>query len=225
MPQLTLYRVDGASSLAPHVLLRDLSIPFNVVLMKDGEGGYEAADGSFSNAEYRNRVNANGYVPILQVDDYTISEMPAILSFLATLVPDRQLGGQSLMERIKVLEWLAWSASQVHGLGFMMLLHAERFTKDRDLSPKINERGKQIVEASFAQIEKRLSSHAHPCGEAETVVDFNLLLFWYWGKDAGIANVERYPGFGRLIRGLEERESVRSALSLEGFDLSFPSMV
>ncbi|KAF4945113.1 hypothetical protein FSARC_14506 [Fusarium sarcochroum] len=225
MPQLTLYRADGASSLAPHILLRDLSIPFNVVLMKEGQGGYEAADGSLSNAEYRKRVNANGYVPILQVDDHFISEMPAILSFLATLDPERRLGGESALEQVKVLEWLSWMASLVHGLGFMMLLHPDRFTDDKELSPKLKERGQLIIKRSFEQIEKRLASYAHPCGESETVVDFNLLLFWYWGKQAGIATVENHPNYGRLVRGLEERESVRLALSLEGYDLSFAAAI
>ncbi|KAM0554021.1 hypothetical protein ACHAPJ_007096 [Fusarium lateritium] len=225
MPQLTLYRADGASSLAPHILLNDFSIPFNIVLMKEGQGGYEAADGSFSNAEYRERINPHGYVPILQVDDHIISEMPAILSFLATLVPERQLGGQSALEQAKVLEWLAWSASQVHGLGFMMLMHPDRFTDDKELSPKLKERGKHIIEKSFSQIEKRLTSHAHPCGEAETVVDFNLLLFWYWGKGEGIITVEKCPHYGELVKGLEERESVKSALSVEGYDLSFATAI
>jgi len=53
LPSLTLYRRNGACTLASHILLTHLNIPFTEVIMDIGEGGLHAADGSLSNAEYR----------------------------------------------------------------------------------------------------------------------------------------------------------------------------
>ncbi|KAI3334547.1 hypothetical protein F4824DRAFT_502068 [Ustulina deusta] len=62
MSQITLYYVNGACSLVPHILLCQLGIPFKSVPMKfrPGDNGLEAVDGSLSNAEYR-KVNKDMY--------------------------------------------------------------------------------------------------------------------------------------------------------------------
>jgi glutathione S-transferase len=166
-------------------------------------------------------INANGYVPTLKVDNKIISEMPAILSYLASLVPDRKLDGESDFERAKVMEWLAWMASEVHGSGFMMVFHPNRFGSNSTLYSALEERGRQIVGKSLSRIERRLALESHPCGGVETVVDFNLLLFWYWGQDAEIEMTSKYPNFGKFVQRLEKKKSVRHALSSEGLSLSF----
>jgi glutathione S-transferase len=221
MPELTLFRADGTSSLVPHILLRELSVPFTSVVMTEGRSGYEAADGSLSNREFRDSINENGYVPTLKVGKQIISEMPAILSYLASLVPDRKLGGGSDLERAKVVEWLAWMASQVHGLGFMMVFHPNRFGSNSTLHTALEERGRQIVGESLSRIERRLASEPHPCGGLETVVDFNLILFWYWGENAQIDMTSKYPNFGKFVQKLEKKKTVQRALSSEGLSLSF----
>ncbi|KAL4723597.1 hypothetical protein ACLX1H_009235 [Fusarium chlamydosporum] len=107
MPKLTLYRTNGSCSLVPHAILRHYNIPFDAIRLKPGPDGYEAADGSFTNAEYH-AIHPRGYVPALTVDDETITEMPAILSYISSLIPNEKLLGVTAFQNAKVLEWLVF---------------------------------------------------------------------------------------------------------------------
>lgn len=101
-----------------HILLSELGIPFHAVPLHVGDSGYEAADGSFSHAEYVQDINSTGYVPALSVDGEVITENPAILRYIANLAPERQLLGSTALQKARVDEWLAWLLSTLHGAGF-----------------------------------------------------------------------------------------------------------
>ena len=82
--EIKLYRRDGACSFVPHALLNELNIPFTSILMDwDKSGVFAAADGSFTNEEYKEKIHPSGYVPALTVDDQVIIELPAILTYIA----------------------------------------------------------------------------------------------------------------------------------------------
>ena len=79
-PDITFYRVDGSCAQVPHAILQHLGIPFTeVVMVKDDNDKYVPADGSMTHAEYRARINPDGYVPSLVVDGNPITEIPAIM--------------------------------------------------------------------------------------------------------------------------------------------------
>lgn len=111
-PKLTLYRASGSCAEVPYMLLRYLAIPATSVLMKVGsDGHYAAADGSFTNAEYR-AIHPSGYVPALRIQDngseHLLTENPAVLSFIAGLTSEQHLLGDTAIAKARVLEWLNW---------------------------------------------------------------------------------------------------------------------
>lgn len=70
-----------------------------------GGSGVEAADGSPSNGEYckiHHRVRAG------IVNDAVITETPAILTYLASLAPERHLLGKDALAQAEVAEWMAY---------------------------------------------------------------------------------------------------------------------
>ncbi|KAJ6438148.1 glutathione s-transferase [Purpureocillium lavendulum] len=221
MPQLTLYRANGACSFVPHALLKELGIEFTTVLLKRGPDGYDAADGSFTNAQYRRTVHHNGYVPALQVDNgEIITEMPAILTFIANLAPERKLLGNGIVGQAKVLEWLTWLSGSLHGMGFGMSFRPGRYTDDESLYETVRGRGKGLVDAGFGRIDKLLDGKSFASGDAETLVDYNLTIFWYWGREIGIS-LDKFPNYAALIRRMEGKESVKRVAELEGKKLYF----
>lgn len=177
-PQLTLYRAKGACSLVAHILLRELSVPFTSVVMTFGANGVEGADGDLSHAEYL-KINPSGFVPALRIieDEKSeiITELPAILTYIASLAPDRQdqVMGKDGLERAKVYRWLCWLSGTLHGYGYGMVLRPGRFSDHVAAHPQIVKRGRKKVEECYARIERDLVGQ-WAVGKEWTIADVNL---------------------------------------------------
>src|ERR1700721_247985 len=80
---LTLYFAPGSSSMAPHIALHELGVPF------------EARRLSFSKRENRTpaylALNPEGKVPTLLVEGRPLTEVAAILFYLARQFPEARL--------------------------------------------------------------------------------------------------------------------------------------
>lgn len=224
LPSITLYRANGACSFVPHAVLKELAIPFQDVVMKWGANGLEAADGSVTSEEYR-KIHHFGYVPALRVNDTIITEMPAILTYISSLAPDRKLIGQNDLERAKAAEWMAFLSGSLHGMGYGRVFRPGRFSDDEAQFPTIKQQGKQFVADCYKRIDGLLQGKSFAVGEQDTVVDFNLVIFWYWGLGNGFSMREDYPNYGELVRRMETKESVREVAKLEGKKLSFESQL
>jgi glutathione S-transferase len=106
-PQLTLYFAPGASSMAPHIALHEIGAPF------------EARPVSFARHETRQAaflaVNPEGKVPTLLVDGRALTEVAAVLWYLARAFPAARLvpAGDPEAEA-QVVSWMSFIASTVH---------------------------------------------------------------------------------------------------------------
>ncbi|KAI7770012.1 hypothetical protein LZL87_003502 [Fusarium oxysporum] len=221
MPNLTLYRANGSCSLIPHAILRHYKIPFTAVRLKFGPNGLEAADGSFSNAHYRS-VHPRGYVPALTVDNEVITEMPAILSYMNSLLPKENLFGIGPIQQAKVLEWLVYLSGTLHGLGYGAWLRPGRFSDDVAAHDKIRAKGREVIHESFKRIEDRVKGHEFIVGSALTVVDFNVYIFARWAHEVEIDLEKEYSHYYEHVRKIERMEGVREAVENEGLKFAFP---
>ncbi|TGJ84199.1 hypothetical protein E0Z10_g4553 [Xylaria hypoxylon] len=228
MSQITLYYVNGACSLVPHMLLRQLGISFKAVPMRlrPGDNGLEAVDGSLSNAEYR-KINPAGYVPVLVVDGEVITENFAILTMIALLSPDKEAEkaflGRDSLERVRVTEWMAWLSDTPHSQGYGAFLHPKRFVEgNTEMYPAVKAKGMKNIEYSYDTIEKRLQDRAYVVGEHLTVVDLFIYVLWGWGeRHAHIEMKDKYPAYGKLVQRVEALQGVREAVKAEGRELQF----
>jgi glutathione S-transferase len=228
MPQITLYHVNGACSWVPHALLRHLGIPFSSVAMKfrAGDNGLEAVDGSLSNADFR-KINPAGYVPVLVVNGELITEQFAVLTMIALLSPDKEVGeallGRTPMGRVRVTEWMVWLSDSLHSHGYGAFAHPQRFVEgNRDMYEVVRAKGRKTIENCYERIEKRLEGRMYAVGEHVTVVDLFLYIFWMWGGvHAGIEMKKKYPAYGEVLKRVEKLDGVRRAMEEEGLKLYF----
>ncbi|KAF5570897.1 transcriptional activator CMR1 [Fusarium phyllophilum] len=221
MPKLTLYRANGSCSLIPHAILRHYKIPFTAVRLKFGPNGVEAADGSFSNAQYRS-IHPRGYVPALAVDNEVITEMPAILSYISSLIPKENLLGTGPIQKAKVLEWLVFLSGTLHGLGYGAWLRPGRFIDDVADHDKVRGKGREVIHESFKRIDDGLKNGEFIVGNALTVVDFNVYIFARWAHEVEIDLEKEYSNYYRHVRKIERMDGVREAVENEGLKFSFP---
>ncbi|KAF5006234.1 hypothetical protein FDECE_7394 [Fusarium decemcellulare] len=220
MPKLTLYQANGACSLVPHAIIRHFKIPVNIVRIRFGPEGCEAADGSFTNAQYR-AIHPLGYVPALAVDEGVITEVAAVVNYLSSLVPEKNLLGVEPLERARVAEWLAFLSGRLHGVGFGMQFRPNRFHDDPEIFESIQAKGRKVIEESFDRIEKRLAGRQFAVGKGLTVVDFNLYIFSRWGKEIDIDMETVYPVYSEFARRLEKLDGIKEAVENEGLEFNY----
>jgi glutathione S-transferase len=103
----TLYFAPGASSMAVHIALHEIGIPF------------EARPMSFHGNDMRSpdylALNPEGKVPTLLVDRQPLTEVAAILYYLAKRFPDaRLLPRDDIAADARAISWMSFAASTLH---------------------------------------------------------------------------------------------------------------
>jgi glutathione S-transferase len=205
---IALYYSPGACSFAPHVALREIGVEFE--LRK-----FSTADrGNFS-PEYL-AVNPKGRIPALIIDGFTLTEAPAILTYLGRKYPNAGIypstGDES---EARCLELLAWSSNTVH-VAFAQILRPERFVPAAaDFAP-VQSGGHVNFQNCLADIEVHLGGCAYAVGSSFSVVDPFWLVFYRWGARQQYDMKELYPTYTRYVELLAQRPSVASALRAEG---------
>lgn len=202
MPRLHLYLSPGACSLAPHILLHESGRPFTTTSMSV-KSGFPA---SFAH------INAKRRVPVLTLDDDTITEAPAIMQAISQLCPDKQLMGSTPLERVRVAEWMNWISGTLHGQGYGGLIRPERYTDEPATYDAIRAKSRKTIEECYRMIEEKLEG-PHAVGGRFTAVDAYLYVFYRWGNFDGFAM--DCPKYRALVVELSKREAVRKTVEAE----------
>ncbi|MBE3049184.1 glutathione S-transferase family protein [Candidatus Bathyarchaeota archaeon] len=223
-PPPTLYLNPGSYSLVAHSLLLHYDIPFTPIPMSASTtrlstgSHWVAADGSLTHEQYR-AIVPTGLVPALVIgtgaDSTTITEMPAVLTYIALQKPHLKLLGEGPLEKAKIAEWMAWLSETVHCLGFAGFIREGRFVDDEAVFPVVKRRAAEVIEQSFKTIDGRLEGREFAVGGRLTVVDFNLYPFWRWALKTGF-EMGRYPTYAGYIKRIEALDGVRKMLVAEG---------
>ncbi|WP_327438143.1 glutathione transferase GstA [Pseudomonas donghuensis] len=116
---MKLYFAPNTCSLAPHIILRELGLPFELVRVNNQSK--RSADGR----DFRT-INPKGYVAALVLGNgEVLTEGPAILQYLADLKPEARLApANGSWERSRLQELLNFISSEIHA-GSAPLFNAE----------------------------------------------------------------------------------------------------
>ncbi len=102
-------------------------------------------------------------------------------------------------------------------MAFGMLWRPGRFSDDVDVHPGIRAKGLDLVKECFGRIEDRLRGRTWAVGEAPTLADFYLMIFWYWGQEeVGIDMAQEYPSYSGVVSRLRLLPGVQAAIEEEG---------
>ena len=124
MPKLEFYFAPGTSSMAPHIALHEVGVPF------------EARPISFATNEQREApfraINPEGKVPALLIDSRPLTEVAAILFYLARRFPEAALLPKDIEAEALVISWMSFIAATVHPARRQGLDHAKAIYKLAD---------------------------------------------------------------------------------------------
>ncbi|WP_053214001.1 glutathione transferase GstA [Pseudomonas sp. Q12-87] len=106
---MKLYFAPQTCSLSPHIVLRELNLPFELIRV-DNKTKRTANGVDFLT------INPKGYVAALMLDNGNVlTEGPAIVQYLADLVPGNALApANGTWERARLQEWLNFISSEIH---------------------------------------------------------------------------------------------------------------
>lgn len=221
-PKLTLYRVNGACSLVPHILLTELNIPFDEVLLKfDFPKGFTSADGSFTLEDYL-KIHPFGYVPALKIDNEVLTENGAVQFYIQSFAPERHLFGKTPMEQARVVEWMNYIAVTIHGNGIAMWGRPNRFTDNEEHYGSIKEKGEKTLHSCFREVEKRLGDKEFAVGTQDTLADYYLLYFYFVAQSPFVGfKMGQYQNYTRHTKRMMQKDSVKKVLEKEGLSVSY----
>ncbi len=191
---LTLYLAPGASSMAPHIALNAVGAEF------------ELRPISFHRKENRTpeylAINPEGTVPTLLIDGRPLTEVAAILFYIARRFPDSNLLPKDDIEaEAHVVSWMSFIASTVHPARRRGLEHARKI---------------------YAVADARLGRREWAVGGTLSIADIHLFrLFWRF-RNSLKPPAEEFPSLTAHYERMMARPAVQKTCAVEaaiGYEL------
>lgn len=197
---MKLYFAPMTCSLAPHIVLRELALPFELIRVNNQTK--RTADGR----DFR-EINPKGYVAALMLDNgEVLTEGPAILQYLADLAPDQRLApANGTWERSRLQEHLNFISSEIHGGS------APLFSSEIPESTKTIFKHKLFKRLDYLN---RILATQPFLMQAFGVADAYLFTVLKWLPTFSIA-IEDWPALANYMTRVAERPSVRTAIAAE----------
>jgi glutathione S-transferase len=190
---LTLYFAPGASSFAVHIALHEIGVAF------------EAKPMSFKNNDMRSpdflTITPEGRVPTLLIDGRPLTEVAAILFYLAKRFPEAQLLPHNDIEaEAQALSWMSFIASTLH---------------------PARQRGLDHAREVYGLADRRLGQ-GWALGERYSIADIHLFrLYWRLFHSLKPARGE-FPNLDALYARMMARPAVQKTIEAEsavGYEL------
>jgi glutathione S-transferase len=199
---MKLYYSPGACSLSPHIVAREAGIPVQLQKVNTKDKSMEGG-GDFW------KVNARGYVPVLELDNgERLTEGPAIVQYLADQKPESGLAPKpGTLERYRLQEWLNFLTSEVHKQ-FSPLFKP---TTPEDYKPI----AKQNITTRFDWLDQQLAGKDYLMGKQFTVADAYLFVLTNWTKPTQI-DLSKWPNIAAFQKRVAARPKVKEAMQAEG---------
>lgn len=198
---MKLYYAPYTCSLSPHIVLRELGLPFELV--KVDNATKQTADGR----DFRT-INRKGYVAALELDDgQVLTEGPAIVQYLADLKPGCALAPPAgSWERVRLQEWLNFVTSEIHA-GSAPLFNA-------DLPEAAKAFFRQKLFKRFDLLQDTLATQDFLTGSDFSVADAYLFTVLGWCRFFSI-DLAAWPALPAYLRRINARPAVQAALRAE----------
>ncbi|XBS68047.1 glutathione transferase GstA [Acerihabitans sp. KWT182] len=198
---MKLFYMPGASSLTAHIALREAGLDFTI----------EKVDSRTKKTEHGEdylAINPKGKVPALLLDDGTVlTEVVAIVQYLADQVPDRHLiPPAGTLSRYQAMEWLNYVASELHkGLSPLF---------DKQLPPDYRQQTEEQMEGKLLYLERELAGQDYLLGSRFSVADAYLFTMLTWADRLGF-DLSYTPSVAQFYQRIKSRPTVAAALQAE----------
>lgn len=206
---IKLFYFPGNANLAPHMVLEELGVPYELVLV-------DRAKNAHKSAEYM-KLNPMGRIPTLVDGDLVISETAAICLHLADAHPEKKLApALGSAERGRFYSWLMYLTNTVQA-ELIFYFYPEKIAAADAARAEIKANEEARVGGMFDTIEAALAEHGGPylMGSHYTILDPYLLMLGRWTRNMA-RPARTLPKVGAFMTRMLERPAIRRAFDQEG---------
>ena len=180
--------------MAPHIALHEIGVPFESFPLSFAKGEQQISS-------YL-ALNAEGKVPTLLIDGRPLTEVAAILYYLARTYPRaRLLPTDDAEAEAQVISWMSFIASTLHPARFRGAAHA-KFV--------------------YAIADKRLGNSEWAAG-SYSIADIHLFRLYWRLRNALAIDVAGFPHLTAHYDRMMERPAVQKTIAIEealGYELT-----
>lgn len=170
----TLYYYPSNASLLPHMMLREIAAPHELVLVDRTQDAHRAP-------EYM-RMNPNGLIPVLLDGDAVLYETAAIALHLIEKHPDAGLAPlPGDRDRPDFLRWMVHLTNTPQA-EFQPWFYPHKFVDGEASRPDVRLVGQRRMEANFERIAGLLGEGPYLLGDRFSAADLFLLMLIRWGR-------------------------------------------
>jgi len=171
-----LHYSPSTASMAPHILLEELGVPYELVLI-DKEAG------ELDSPAYR-KLNPNGLIPVLRDDDLVLFETAAICLHLVDRFPAAGLAPQvGTPARSECYKWLSWLSTTVQQ-ALILYFYPERWADTPDAIVQVKAHAEARVLKLLEQLDVRLASGSEwVLGDTFSIVDIYAMMLCRWTRN------------------------------------------
>ena len=205
-----LFYHPGDASLAPHLVLRELGVAYELQLV-------DRARLEQKSSEYLT-LNPNGTIPTLLTEAGPLTEAAAICLYLTEQHAAGGLGRAAGFERGLLYQWLIYLTNTVQPS--LMLFHYPERAGALEDTAIVRETAERDATAMFARVDRFLADKPYLLGAMLSVCDLYLLMLGRWARSFR-QSPRDLPHLGPLLRRLLLRPAVQRVFELEGIGAPF----
>lgn len=196
---MKLYFIPFACSLATRIAINEAELDADFVQVVPG--------GALPDGRAFTDISPMGYVPAMEAGSVTLTEGPAVLTYIADLAAEGVLAPPPYTrERYELTKWLNFIATEIHKGVFAPLMSRSSTEGARDWS-------RQLVEQRFGLLETHLAGRKYLLGTF-SVADAYLLAVLNWTEYAGLS-LDGWPALKAWRNSMRARPSVAAAMATE----------
>lgn len=198
---MKLFYSADACSLAPHIVLRELGIPFELIKV-DLQQHLTALGEDFY------QFNPKGQVPLLQLNDGSFLTEGAVISqFLVDQAGRRDLLAEiNTPQRYQVLAWMNFIASEIHK-AYSPFFHESYGEQSKAVFS-------EILNKHYEWVDQQLAGQDYLTGNDFTIADIYLFVVTRWAGFIGL-ELEHFIHLTRFMQQVANRQTVQEALAAE----------
>jgi len=209
---IKLFALPGAASLAPHILLNELGVPFEMQWV-DRDAGAHKAPAYLA-------LNPNGLIPVLVDGDLVLYETVAIGLHLVDTHPDAGLApALGTAERAHFYKWMVWMTNTMQAQ-LIHYFYPERMVDEGHAAgvAQVKTHAQARVQGCLAQIDEQMARHRGPwlLGAQYSAADAYAFMLCRWTRNFSDRPAREHRHIAPYLQRMLARPAVQGAFATEG---------